>query len=54
MNQSNRNAALKIQIKSCVMERGLAVSAQELAAVMLCCSELLQGFTHLKHFSKAF
>lgn len=36
------------------MERGLAVSAQEWAVVMLWCCELPQGFTHLKHFSKAF
>lgn len=53
MNQSNRNAALKIQIKSCVMERSLAVSAQGWAVGMLYCCELLQGFTRLEHFSKA-
>lgn len=42
MNQSNRNVALKIPVKS-VMERGLAVSAQEWAVLMLCCCEFCRA-----------
>lgn len=44
MNQSNGKDALKNKNKSCVIERGLDMSAQAWAVEKLYCCVLLQGF----------
>lgn len=53
MNQSNRNAALKIPIKS-VMERGLTVSDEEWAVLMLCCCEFCRASLTSSTLAKLF